>query len=94
MRVKDFRKRERLLIDKHVHLNRLDWFGFSMDDASNSLGGVTAKHRFSAIEANRRGNLLNPNELAVDRKHLTDQFLTALSFPAYMTTKHSYLRLA
>jgi hypothetical protein len=38
--------------------------------------------------------LLNPDELAVDLEHLADQFLTTLSHSTYMTTKHSYLRLA
>jgi hypothetical protein len=65
-----------------------------MNHATNSLSCVTAEHWFAAMEANRRRNLLNLYGLAIDIEDLADQFLTALGLPAYMTAKHSYLRLA
>ena len=65
-----------------------------MNHASNSLGGVAAERRFSAMEAHGRGNLLNSNELTLDFEDLADQFLPALSLPTHMTAEHGYLRLA
>jgi len=65
-----------------------------MHHAPNSLGCFTAEDWFSTVEANHRGNLLHLHGFALDIEDLADQLLTALCFPAHMTPKHSYLRLA
>jgi hypothetical protein len=65
-----------------------------MNHAPNSLGCIAAEHWFAAMDADRRGNLLNLYGFALDIEDLADQFLTALGLSAHMTAKHSYLRLA
>ena len=66
----------------------------SMNHGPNSLSCAAAGHWFAAMEADRRGNLLNLYGLVLDIEDLADQFLTALGLPSHMTAKHSYLRLA
>jgi hypothetical protein len=83
-----------LAVSESVHLNRFDGCGFAVHHASNSFRSVSAEHRFAAVKADGCRNLLNAYGLPIDVKHLVYQFLTALSFSAYMTVKHGYLRLA
>ncbi len=83
----------KLAIGEHVHLKGLDRLGFSVHHASNSLCGVSAEYRFAAVKTDGGRDLLNPDRFAVNVKDFAYQFLTAFSFPTYMTAKHSYLRL-
>ena len=68
--VRGFRNQKGLPVGEHVHLNRLDRFRFPVHHAPNSFGCVAAEHRFAAMEADRRGNLLNPYRLTLDIKDL------------------------
>ncbi len=77
---------------EHIHLNGFHGCGFTVHHPSNFFSGFATEGELPAMRAHGSWNVFYSNWFPVNIEDFIDAFLTILSLPAHMTSKHPYLR--